>query len=89
MVGQKQVSLFSHVETTGGMGKAHIPVGESSNFRDILCFLRTSQCIRATYVGQMERIKCSRKHRIRAALEAERSLLLEKHHTFMLLKPQR
>lgn len=31
MVGQKQVQVFSHVETTGGMGQVSIPVGESSN----------------------------------------------------------
>lgn len=30
MVGQKQVSVFSHVETAGGMGQVDIPVGESS-----------------------------------------------------------
>lgn len=29
MVGQKQVSVFGHVEATGGMGKADPPVGES------------------------------------------------------------
>lgn len=31
MAGQKQVPVFSHVETTGGMGQVNIPVGESSN----------------------------------------------------------
>jgi len=29
MVGQEQVSVFSNVETTGGMGQVDIPVGES------------------------------------------------------------
>lgn len=29
MAGQEQVSLFGHVETTGGVGQADIPVGES------------------------------------------------------------
>lgn len=29
MAGQKQVSVFSHVETTGGMGQVNVPVGES------------------------------------------------------------
>lgn len=32
MVGQKQVSVFSHVETTRGMGQVNISVGESSNY---------------------------------------------------------
>lgn len=29
MVGQKQVPVFSHVETAGGVGQVDIPVGES------------------------------------------------------------
>lgn len=29
MVGQKQVPMFSHVETTRGMGQVNLPVGES------------------------------------------------------------
>lgn len=29
VAGQKQVPVFSHVETTGGMGQVNIPVGES------------------------------------------------------------
>lgn len=32
MVGQKQISVFSHVETTRGMGQVNIPVGKSSSF---------------------------------------------------------
>lgn len=31
MVGQKQVPLFSHVETTRGMGQVNVPVGESEH----------------------------------------------------------
>ena len=31
MAGQKQVPVFSYVETTGGVGQVNIPVGESSN----------------------------------------------------------
>lgn len=28
MVGQKQIAVFSHVETTRGVGKVNLPVGE-------------------------------------------------------------
>lgn len=36
MVGQKQVSVFSHVETTGGMGQVNIPVGESHTVLSVM-----------------------------------------------------
>ena len=30
LAGQKQVSVFSYVETAGGVGEANLPMGESS-----------------------------------------------------------
>lgn len=36
LAGQKQVSVFSHVETTGGVGQVNIPVGESCSTRPVL-----------------------------------------------------
>lgn len=44
MAGQKQVSVFSHVETTGGMGQANIPVGESYGTHTVLSVKLHSFC---------------------------------------------
>lgn len=37
MVGQKQIAVFSHVETTRGVGEVNLPVGEFQRSLNIDC----------------------------------------------------